>query len=125
MSPLHVASAPESAYVGREQVNVQRLDSLAGELGLAEATVYLKVDVQGGELDVLRGAGAALDRAVLIEAELSLVPLYEGAPRFDEVIDYLAERGFGVLSLEPVFVDPADGRLLQVDAVFGRSARPT
>ena len=49
MSPLHVASAPESAYVGRELVNVQRLDSLAGELGLAEATVYLKVDVQGGE----------------------------------------------------------------------------
>ena len=125
MSPLHVASAPESAYVGREQVNVQRLDSLAGELGLAEATVYLKVDVQGGELDVLRGAVAALDRVVLVEAELSLVPLYEGAPRFDEIIDYLAERDFGVLSLEPVFVDPSDGRLLQLDAVFGRSARPT
>ena len=81
--------------------------------------------MQGGELDVLRGAGATLERAVLVEAELSLVPLYEGAPRFDEVIDYLAERGFGVLSLEPVFVDPADGRLLQVDAVFGRSARPS
>jgi FkbM family methyltransferase len=125
MSPLHVANAPESAYVGREQVNMQRLDSLAGELGLAEATVYLKVDVQGGELDVLRGAEAALERTVLVEAELSLVSLYKGAPRFDEVIDYLAEHGFGVLSLAPVFVDPADGRLLQVDAVFGRSARPT
>jgi FkbM family methyltransferase len=125
MSPLHVASAPESAYVGREQVNIQRLDSLAGELGLAEATVYLKVDVQGGELDVLRGAGATLERTVLVEAELSLVSLYKGAPRFDEIIDYLAERGFGVLSLEPVFVDPADRRLLQVDAVFGRFAKPT
>jgi len=125
MSPLHVASAPESAYVGREQVSIQRLDSLAGELGIAEATVYLKVDVQGFELDVLRGAGAALERAVLVEAELSLVPLYKGAPRFEEVLNYLAELGFGVLSLEPVFIDPADGRLLQVDGILGRSGRPT
>jgi FkbM family methyltransferase len=125
ISPRHVRSAPESAYVGREEVNVQRLDSLAGELGLAEATVYLKVDVQGGELDVLRGAVAVLERVVLVEAELSLVSLYEGAPRFDEIIDYLADRRFGVLSLEPVFVDPSDGRLLQLDAVFGRSTRPT
>ena len=74
---------------------------------------------------MLRGAEVALERVVFVEAELSLVPLYEGAPRIDEVLDYLGERGFGVLSLKPVFVDPVDGRLLQVDAVFGRSARPT
>jgi FkbM family methyltransferase len=120
MSPLHLASAPESRYVGEERVEVRQLDTLYEELLRPDDRVYLKVDVQGGELDVLRGAERVIAQASLVEAELSFVPLYEGAPRFDEVIDYLADRGFGVLSIEPVFVDPLDGRLLQVDAIFGR-----
>jgi FkbM family methyltransferase len=120
MSPLHLASAPESRYVGEEHVQVSQLDSLYDELVRRDDRVYLKVDVQGAELEVLRGAERVLAQACLVEAELSFVPLYEHAPRFDEVIDHLADRGLGVLSIEPVFVDPVDGRLLQVDAIFGR-----
>lgn len=123
MTQRHVASAPESRYVGQELVEVRTLDSLRQGLVAEDERVYLKVDVQGAELDVLRGGEHVLGQTEVVEAELSLVSLYEGAPRFDEVIEHLAARGFGVLALDPVFVDPADGQLLQVDAVFGRSRR--
>ena len=86
---------------------MRRLDTLYEELLRPDDRVYLKVDVQGGELDVLRGAERVLAQAPLVEAELSFVPLYEGAPRFDEVIDTSLDRGFGVHSIEPVFVRPA------------------
>jgi Methyltransferase FkbM domain len=121
MTPLHVQGAPESGYVSEECIEMRRLDGLYDDLLMADSRVYLKVDVQGAELDVLRGAERILGQAALVEAELSLAPLYEGAPGFDEVIKHLAERGYGVLSLEPVFVDPRDDRLLQVDAIFGRA----
>ena len=123
MAPRHVASAPESRYVGEERVELRTLDSLRGELLADGERVYLKVDVQGAELDVLRGAERTLAQTELVEAELSLVPLYEGAPSFDQVIRHLAEREFDVVALDPVFVDPTDQQLLQVDALFRRRSR--
>ena len=122
MSPQHLASAPESRFVGDEVVPVASLDSLRHELIQPSDRVYLKVDVQGLELEVLRGAVETLRQVVLVEAELSLVQLYEGAPLFAEVIEHLAMSGFGVLALEPVFIDPTDRRVLQVDGLFGRVA---
>ena len=84
--------------------------------------VYLKLDVQGFELDALRGAEETLSQTSVVESELSLAPLYHGAPDLMEIVNHLADRGFNLLTLEPVFVDPHDGRLLQVDGLFARSA---
>ena len=61
-------------YVDDEQVGMVRLD----DLGLADERPYLKIDVQGYEAPVLRGATDTLSRAVGVEAQLSLVELYRG-----------------------------------------------
>lgn len=121
MEPSHLASAPQSAYVGVEPVRVARLDSLSGDILRPGERVYLKVDVQGFELEVLRGAAETLPQVALVDIELSLVRLYEGAPLFDEVIEQLDQAGLVPLWLEPVFADPATGRLLQLDGLFGRT----
>jgi FkbM family methyltransferase len=121
MAAQHLTSAPQSRHVADETVAVTRLDTLTDDLFRPAERGYLKVDVQGGELDVLRGAGSLLERLCAVEAELSLVPLYEGAPLFPDVVDHLESRGFFLLWLEPVFSDPVTGRLLQMDGVFGRA----
>jgi len=121
MTARHESAAPESRYVGDEAVDVVRLDDIRDEVVEPADRVYLKIDVQGGELEVLRGAEETLRQVVLVDVELSFVPLYEGAPLYDEVLRQLESHGFGVLSLEPVLVDPEGGRLLQVDAILGRS----
>jgi hypothetical protein len=120
MLPTHSESAPESSYVGHEAVTTRRLDGLLQTLAIEGAAVYLKVDTQGSELKVLRGAGTALRLIDTLELELSLVPLYEGAPLFTDMLAWLAARGYELVGLEPAFSDPRSGRLLQADGFFHR-----
>jgi hypothetical protein len=84
--------SPGSRFVGTESVRLARLDSLWPDLNLDSLPVYLKLDTQGSELSILRGASRALLGAEFVEAELSLVRLYDGGPLFDEVIRFLADR---------------------------------
>jgi FkbM family methyltransferase len=122
MTERHVAGAPESRYVATERVRVRRLDDMRRDIVRPEDAVYLKIDVQGLELEVLRGAESLLDQVAVVESELSLAPLYEQGATFVEVVDHLDACGFHLVSLDPVFVDPRDGRLLQLDGIFTRSA---
>jgi FkbM family methyltransferase len=63
---------------------------------------YIKIDVQGAELDVLSNAMLAVGTALVIQAEVSFVELYQGQPLFADVDAWLRQRGFWFHSL----VDP-------------------
>lgn len=121
MLPVHEEAAPGTAYVGREGVTVRRLESLLSEYVSAGSRAYLKVDVQGYELAVLRGAGPQLQALAAIQVELSLARLYAGAPMADEVNAFVIGSGYGLAGIEPGFAEPVSGRLLQMDAIYVRS----
>lgn len=55
---------------------------------------YLKVDVQGHELAVLKGGIASLKKAVAIEIEVEFSPIYKNVPLFAHVDSFLKEQGF-------------------------------
>ena len=120
MLPAHLASAPESRYVGRETIQVRTLDALFPSLCRPGDQVYLKMDTQGFESRVLRGAEGSLDRIAIIQMELSLVPLYEGEMLFHQMCAHMKSKGFHLVAIEPGFCDPASGELLQVDGIFRR-----
>jgi FkbM family methyltransferase len=120
MEERHERSAPESAYVGTETIEVATLDSVFGEVAGDASRAYLKLDVQGYEIEVLRGAAESLPRVVAVQAELSLVPLYEGGPVMREVMDHLDGLGFRLAGLEGGHWDRATGEMLQADGVFVR-----
>lgn len=122
MLPRHVAAAPDSAYVSAEVVEVRRLDSLFSEYCRAGERCFLKLDVQGLEQAVLRGARESLARCLGVQLEMSLLPLYEGEATFTELLDQMADHGYSLMWLENGFVDPHSGRLLQLDGVFYRTA---
>jgi len=122
MEERHVRHWPPSAYVGTEVVAVHTLDALTEQLGLRHRRIYLKLDVQGYELEVLRGVAAVLPHVVAVEAEVSLVPLYSGAPLYREVVDHLSGLGFALVSIEGITEEPESGQMLQLDAIFGRAA---
>lgn len=120
MGERHARSDPASVYVGTETIELSTVDEIWDQVARDSEAVFLKLDVQGFELEALRGAERSLPRLAGVQAELSLVPLYEGAPEWSEVIAHLQERGFRPERLEPAFEDPRTGEVLQVDAVFSR-----
>lgn len=83
----------------------------------------LKLDVQGAELDVLRGATATLPGVQVLFLELSLQPVNQGAPLFAAVVQELDRLGFAVFDLLPQPRQPA-GLLVQTDAIFVRKTAP-
>ncbi len=117
----HIEAAPDSAVVGTEQVRVERLDDALGA-GADAGPAFVKLDLQGGELEALRGAPRALATAVVVELELSLVELYTGQPLVPRLFDQLDRAGFECVGLEPEFWSPA-GRMLQVNGLFERPER--
>jgi hypothetical protein len=83
----------------------------------------LKIDVQGAELDVLRGGPATLQAIEVLFVELSLHACNRGAPRFAEVVAALAALGvhaFELLQLPRDRVVPQR----QTDAIFVRDSSP-
>lgn len=121
MTSAHRSAAPEADFVGSENIQVRRLDTVWGELGLTDSTPYLKLDVQGYERHVLEGAGSRLQDIVGLQVELSLTQVYEGAPVFLDMLTLLSEQGFVLMSIESGFTDRRTGRMLQADGVFFRA----
>ncbi len=121
MLDSHLSSAPASVYVGSETVPLKRLDDCAKQY-LADdfRSVYLKIDVQGFEVQVLDGAQHILPRINGIQLELSLIPLYEGQILFRDMLDKMDDLGYELYAILPGFTDKVTGRLLQVDGVFFR-----
>jgi FkbM family methyltransferase len=115
--------SPSSAVVRRETVPLCRLDDVAGSWIGADDRVFLKVDAQGYEAEVLAGAGELLERVVGIQLEMALVPLYEGERAFRAMLDDLAALGFELYLLLPGYFERKLARQLQVDGVFMRATR--
>lgn len=103
-----------------EQVLVRRLsECLAGrEL---QSPALLKIDVQGAELDVLRGSSDLLARFDVVYVECSYLPLYEGQPLLPEIARWMDGRGFHLAGVYNQHVDATLGPI-QADFLF---ARPT
>lgn len=119
MLDTHWRAAPNSVYTDEtEPVPVISLDSVFEQYAATSGANYLKIDTQGYEMPVLVGAAESLEHISIINVELSLTPLYEGAAPCEDVIAYLSERGFEMWDFTPVFRDPACGRLLQGDGLF-------
>jgi len=121
MLDTHTNAAPESAYQDTETAPQNTLDSVITPYIEKSNSPLLKIDTQGYEWYVLDGASLTLPKVRVIIMELSFVPLYKGQRLWIESIERLEKNGFKLWAMEPVFIDPENGRTLQVDALFVRA----
>lgn len=112
-----VAFAPGSRERGRIDVDVRTLDEMAGTTLLRP--LVIKIDVQGGELEVLQGATRTLESTDALLIECSFVELYTGQALAHEVIAHLAQRGFRLAGVHDPEYGP-EGRCIQADLLFER-----
>lgn len=121
MLNAHRDAAPESRYVSTETVRVARLDELTMSMDLHPSRILLKIDTQGYEAEVLAGAEGLLDAVCALQLELSVTPLYDGAPSMRQMLELCERLGFELFGLHPGFYDMRSGRLLQADGFFLRA----
>ena len=105
-----------------EEVEIARLDEVLASAigGFMADRIFLKLDTQGYDLEVLAGAAGVLDRVVAIQSELSLQSIYEGAPTYLDALAAFRDAGFAVTGFYPVTRDPA-WRIVEYDAVMIRA----
>jgi FkbM family methyltransferase len=119
MNSRHLEAEPRSAFIGTEAIEVVALDDCLGRYVAASRGGFLKIDTQGYEMDVLRGAHRTLSESVdVVQTELSLVQLYEGQPLMLDVCNRLKQHGFNLRHVIPGLKDPVSGGLLQLDGIF-------
>jgi FkbM family methyltransferase len=118
MLAAHREAAPDSIYVEKQSVALERLDDVCPVT--QEDRLLLKVDVQGYEKAVLDGAVQVLKNCRAIIIEMSLVPLYEGQYMALELWEHLTNLGFQACYFHPGFRDTKSCRMLQMDGVFVR-----
>lgn len=114
-----VKSRPRSdASAYRKQVPVTTLDDICGRLGRVSPPVLVKIDVEGAELDVLKGAGTLLKTVDALIVEVSISRRFIDGPDFVDVAVYLRERGFRVRDILTVCRGPNGANL--ADVLFTR-----
>jgi FkbM family methyltransferase len=104
-------------------VEAVTLDDLVRRHGL-EPPFFVKVDVQGAELDVLSGFEQGLRETEYVLLEVSFFEFFAGGPTFYEVIAFMKSRGFVAYDLHGLQYRPLDNALAQVDVSFVREAGP-
>lgn len=109
---------------GVESVSVTTIDAVFDDAVRDAQAVFLKIDTQGFDLEVIRGADASLAKLAALQVELALQPTYDAQPGYLELLDELAARGFAPALLHPTYRD-SRGRIVECDCVLIRDLRNT
>lgn len=129
MASLHPATAKAREIMGVDAMEIQRRVTVpvrSLESWLAEHPTFtgslgqtlLKIDTQGHDMEVIRGAGGRLADIPLVLLELSQVPLYESVPSLHEVLGELWSLNLRAAAITPVCIDEATGAVIEFDGLF-------
>jgi FkbM family methyltransferase len=98
-NPSQAVPSPDMFYPVRyEELPVISLADWAKKISISSLD-FLKLNVQGGELEVLRGAGPLLDTTLGMLIEVAFVESYHNRPMFADIDCYLRDRGFTFFDL--------------------------
>ncbi len=110
--------------VKKIDISLTTIDLIASEYNIEMD--YMKLDTQGYELEILKGARNSLRKTIMLEVEIEYSEMYKGQPLFFDVVKYLDEIGFQLLDLSKVYWRSkksklfynTKGRLVFGDALF-------
>jgi len=103
-----------------EMTQVKRLDDVLSDLipDIRASNIFLKLDTQGYDLEVLKGASESMVYISGIQSEISCKAIYEGMPTHLESLEYFDSLGYEITGIFPLSHDKEDMSLLEFDCVF-------
>lgn len=114
---------PTDSGSSRASADMLVLDELIAEHRIPPPD-FIKLDVQGYELEVLRGASQALKTCEGLLLEVSFYREHPEMPTVDEVIQFLRDREFRWFDVMGILRRPGDDALWQMDLYFLKASHP-
>jgi FkbM family methyltransferase len=105
-----------------ELVDMVRLDSIFDRIvdGIGSPRVFLKMDTQGYDLEVFKGADGCLDDILGLQSEVSAHAIYENMPHYLDAIQHYEKSGYRLMGLTEVFREPQRGEIMEMNCVMAR-----
>ena len=104
------------------KVPLRRLDGLVEELGIdvVNRGSYLKMDTQGHDAWVFRGAAGILDALNGMQSEVSVIGIYEGVPTYIELLTMYREAGFELTGAYTINRYRDTGHVIELDCILAK-----
>jgi FkbM family methyltransferase len=122
MDPFHRKTFPETTHVCKVKVPIALLDDFLPKMKMKKS-ILLKVDVQGFELNVLKGGIKLLSQIDYLLLEVTYQTLYKGQPLFGDIYKFLNSHGFEFAGNLDSLTSPENSAILQSDAFFIRKGK--
>ena len=99
-----VAYSLESSSRNQTTIQLRRLDAVLPQLieGIQFPRVFMKIDTQGHDLSVVKGASGVLNSIVSLQSELPALQIYDGMASMSTVLEYYSTCGFVPIGFHPV-----------------------
>lgn len=107
-----IRDLPENEIL-RTVVPVDTMDNLFKE----DTFDFIKIDVQGSELDILNGGEITIKKSKYVSLEISLVEYNIGAPGYKKILNKMLEFGFFIKDVIEEH-NTSSGNLIQLDLLF-------
>lgn len=117
MEDLHKSLYPESHFVKKETIQLNRLDDVLANEELKDA-ILIKMDVQGYEEKVILGGERTFAKASALIIESIFEPFYEGQWLFDDLYEYFSNKGFKFVGFADQVNSKKTGIPLYADSIF-------
>lgn len=98
--------------------SMRTIDQIVHEYFSGHSPDFLKLDVQGYELEVLKGAEKSLPNIKVILAEINLLDIHQNVPLIADIVAWLNERGWVAYDICSFIRRPLDQALWQIDMIF-------
>jgi FkbM family methyltransferase len=120
-----LAPVPQVANAQVEQVILVQMKTLAGIFdesvrGIPDPRVFLKIDAQGYDVEVVKGAIPVLSRIHLLQTEISMTPMYAGMPEYTDALTFFRTLDFYPSGFFTVWHDPDRRMTIEYDVVLAR-----
>lgn len=116
IDPESIIFAENLKTEGKEDIEITTIENSVPSGNVA----IMKIDVQGFELEVLKGSGKILKTTRLIVLEMNNHDGYKGAPKYFEIDEYLRNNNFVLFDIFPSLKD--EGRLKEWDSIYYNNA---
>jgi FkbM family methyltransferase len=113
-----ISEFPETKIENTIEVKVERLDTLIQNTNIKQDSCLLKIDVQGFELEVLKGATTTFALIDVIVCEVNLAHLYDGQSTLESLVSFLKQYNYQLVDINLPVYSRSTHEILYVDLAF-------